>query len=569
LSVAAVTLLAVVAGSAAIAQLTADERKCTDAVYKDARNVGNSEQKANRGCVKNGSGNIDACVDAESLGAAGKRTTLLALDDPGGKCATTPAFGVNPDLAAVADGVEIGTDNILRFAFGDPVDVGAAGDKCGDSIAKRAGKAYDAMLKAFRSCAKGLPAINSIADLNTCAGTAIGDAKAANFVPTKLDSDMAKQCDFTTGAPPGMEDGSCSSCTDGATCAACVARITRCQACKAINDEDGGSANCDLLDDGIANGSCFTCGINAAGRYTQTTTGGVLKVTTFFPFGFPTGGTTIQDVSAPNQTTCVSNTVIPYPGGLSVPIFCVPALDYNVQVTQTGCGIGVVDSNGGSDLTVSENGDTSSALYGCAASQSCASFADSSGEIDITVGDGVTDTCPSGGTGNAIVSIPVNTVTFLSTNGCPDSDGSSSGADDTILFQFPQTLDLTTDVAVAQFNDNDSDGCSLKGIGPAGPYTRNQLCNMAGNPYPCCTGGQAGTCVGSGGEGQCIDFGSGSVSVAGGGTVFSRAAPLHDLLFGTVQLGTITGPTAFLGASCGSPPTINFSGVAHRCIIAP
>ena len=47
LSAAAVTLLAVVVGSAAIAQLTDDERKCTDAAYKAARNVGNQEQKGN------------------------------------------------------------------------------------------------------------------------------------------------------------------------------------------------------------------------------------------------------------------------------------------------------------------------------------------------------------------------------------------------------------------------------------------------------------------------------------------------------------------------------------------
>src|SRR5262245_11192522 len=168
LSAAAVTLLAVVVGGAAIAQLSDDERKCTDAVYKSARNVGNQEQKNNRTCVKDGAGNIDACVDAEGAKAAAKRAKLLELDDPGGKCETTPAFGVNSDLGAVADGVEDGTDNVLRAAFGDPVDVGVAGDKCGDSIAKRSGKAYDFMLKAFRSCAKGLGAINSITDLNGC-----------------------------------------------------------------------------------------------------------------------------------------------------------------------------------------------------------------------------------------------------------------------------------------------------------------------------------------------------------------------------------------------------------------
>ncbi len=564
-SAVAVPLLVAVVGSAAIAQLTADERKCADAVYKSARNVGNQEQKGNRTCVKNGNGNIDACVDAESSKAGDQRAKLLALDDAGGTCATTPAFGVNPNLPGIADRIEDGTDNVLRGAFGDPVTVGA-GDQCGDAVAKRSGKMYDAMLKSFRGCAKGLGAINGIGDLNGCVATATIDAKAAHFQAKLLD-DMDKKCDFSGSAPPGMEDGGCNPCGNGAACSACVGSLTRCQACKAMNKETGGSANCELLDDGLADDSCPACAIDAAGRYTQTSTGGVLKVATFAPFPFPAGATTIQDVSAPDAS-CVSSTVIPYPGGLSVPAFCVPATGYTVQLIQTGCGIGVIDSNGGSDLTTTENGDTSSALFGCAASQSCASFADSSGEIEITVGDGSPDTCSSG-TGNAMVSIPVRTVTWLSTNGCPDTDNSPSEGDDTIIAQFPQTLDLTTDRAVAQFNDNDPDGCSLKGTGPAGPYPQTQLCNAAGDPFACCTGFASGTCVGNGAVGSCIDFGSGAVGVAGGGTVFSSAAPIHDLLFATAQSATMTGPAAFGGATCGSPPTINFAGVAHRCIIAP
>ncbi len=305
------------------------------------------------------------------------------------------------------------------------------------------------------------------------------------------------------------------------------------------------------------------------GRYTQTTTGGVLKVSTFLPFAFPAGGVTVQDVSA-GDSNCVHNTVIPYPGGFSTPVFCVPALGYTVQVTQTGCGVGVIDSNGGSDLTTTEKGDTSYNSGGCAASQSCAVFIDSSGEIDITVGDGSADTCTGGGVANAMVSIPVNTVTWLSSDGCPDPDANPSGGDDTIITQFPQTLDLTTDRATAQFADNaPTDGCSLKGAGPAGPFTTNQLCFAAGNPYACCTGAGTGTCVGSGAVGTCMNTGTNTVAVAGGGTVFSSAAPLHDLLFSTVQNSTIGAPAAFGGATCGSPPVINFFGAAQRCIIAP
>ncbi len=304
------------------------------------------------------------------------------------------------------------------------------------------------------------------------------------------------------------------------------------------------------------------------GRYTQTTTGGVLKVSTFLPFAFPAGGVTVQDVSA-GDSNCVHTTVVPYPGGFSTPIFCVPSLGYTVQVTQTGCGIGIVDSNGGSDLTTTEKGDTSYNSGGCGAPQSCTAFVDSSGEIDITVGDGTPDICASG-TGNAMVSIPVNTVTWLADDSsCPDSDGILDAAD-SIITQFPQTLDLTTDRATAQFADNaPTDSCSLRGAGPAGPFTANQVCAAAGNPYACCTGAATGSCTGSGAVGTCMDFAANTVTVAAGGTVFSSAAPLHDLLFTTVQNSTISAPAPFGGATCASPPTINFFGLAQRCIVAP
>jgi CBS domain protein len=139
--------------------------------------------------------------------------------------------------------------------------------------------------------------------------------------------------------------------------------------------------------------------------------------------------------------------------------------------------------------------------------------------------------------------LPVNTLTWLASDGsCPDMDGTFDANSDTEITQFPQTLDLTTDTSTAQFFDNDGDGCFQKGAGPAGPFTST---------------------------GTCIDLTAQTGNVAGGGTVFSSAAPLHDLLFTTVQNNTISGPTTSGGTSCASPPVINFSGLAHRCIIAP
>ncbi len=306
----------------------------------------------------------------------------------------------------------------------------------------------------------------------------------------------------------------------------------------------------------------------AAGSYTITSTGGILKVSTFSSFPFPPGGTILADVG-PGDPNCMHDVVVPYPGGFSVPVFCVPALGYTISMTQVSCGVGEIDSDGGADFTVQEKGDTSYISGACSAGQSCSTFADSSGEIDVTVGDGTADTCSTGGTGNAVVSIPVNSVTWLSENGCPDFDGDPNGFDDTIITQFPQTLDLTTDRATAQFADNDSNGCSLKGVGPAGPYTTNQLCFGFGNPYSCCTGTSTGTCTGNGSVGKCIDFNSMMMNVAGGGTVFSSAAPLHDLLFDVTLPNSMSAAGPPLGATCAAPAAINFAGTASRCIIAP
>lgn len=281
------------------------------------------------------------------------------------------------------------------------------------------------------------------------------------------------------------------------------------------------------------------------GRYTITTTGGTLTVATFAPFAFPAGGETIQDVTA-GDASCVHDTVVPFPGGLTVPVFCVPALGASVAVTQSGCGVGRIDSDGGSDFTVEELGDTSETTVCGVPQLTCPAAGpapDSSGRIDVTVGDGAPDSCASGGTANAIVSIPVETLTWVAADAsCPDTDGVYDVGTDTLLAEFPQTLDLTTDTNTARFFDIDGDTCSRSGLGPQGPFAST---------------------------GQCIDFGDNTVNIAASGTVFTSGGPTYDLLFTTVQNNTIGAPAPFGGATCPSPPLIDFDGTASRCLVAP
>jgi hypothetical protein len=294
----------------------------------------------------------------------------------------------------------------------------------------------------------------------------------------------------------------------------------------------------------------------AEGRYTLTQVdGGVLQVASIggppppgaIGFPFPSGGAVVQDVG-PGDANCVHETVVPGNGGFSAPVFCIPGLNFSVQVTQNGCGVGRIDSNGGSDYTVTELGDTSDnstcnlPAVGCPPGPPSTMQADrdASLRVDITVGNAAADTCAGGGTANAITVIPVMTQTWLAADfSCPDVDGVFEPGTDTSILLIDQNLDFTTDVSTSSWSDIDGDGCSLAGSGPAGGFTRT---------------------------GVCIDTAAMTVTTAATGTISSDGAPLFDLSFATLLPNTISGPTASGGATCDTPPVVNFTGTATRCI---
>jgi len=280
-----------------------------------------------------------------------------------------------------------------------------------------------------------------------------------------------------------------------------------------------------------------------AGRYTITqTAGGTLRLATFAPFPVPAGGVLVQDVSA-GDAKCVHTTVVPFPGGYVVHPFCVPALNATIAIEQAGCGVGRIDSNGGADYTITEDADTSETPRCNVPQTTCPSSgptADTSGRVDITVGNGVMDTCTGGGAGNAAVTVPVVTTAWVSLNSsCPDSDGTYDAPGDTLLARFPQTLDLTTDTNTARFADLDMDGCARIGLGPSGPRSDT---------------------------GSCIDFTTGSVAMAGAGAVFSSGNPLFDILFTTKQPGILSAPAPSGGSVCNTAPPIDFGGLLTRCV---
>lgn len=341
-------------------------------------------------------------------------------------------------------------------------------------------------------------------------------------------------------------------------------------------------SSCEAFDcghDGMVGISCLVQAVNnslagscpppgtpcplAPGQYSITqTTGGSLRVGSISSFPFPPGGTVIQDVK-PGNAQCIHDTIVPFPGGFSAPFFCIPGLGFTVKVTQTGCGVGQIASNGGADYTVTEVGDTSDTNGPCnLPHRDCTRGADADLRVEVTVGDGTPDSC-SGGTANAILAIPVSTLTWLehsSGNCCGDCctdpcDPSRAVADgtydpdapnpDLLITKFPQILDFTTDRSTTKWMDLDGDGCSIAGVGPASGFDAD--------PHS---------------TGVCLDLDNNTVTTVASGPVGSTGSPLFDLTYLTFLPNQFSGPQAPLNATCDNPPAINFAGSASQCVDA-
>ena len=265
-------------------------------------------------------------------------------------------------------------------------------------------------------------------------------------------------------------------------------------------------------------------------------------------------------MSAGRPPDCVHAVVVPFPGGFSVPTFCFPALGFTVGIEQTGCGIGQIDSNGGADYTVTEVGDTSDSSSTCNLPHAgCTNGTDSAVRVNVTVGDGMPDTCAHG-TANAILSVPVLTTVWIehsSGDFCGTIDpatGQPNGADgtfdpgpnpidsDVLVMRLRQIRDLTTDTVTAYWADLDGDGCTIAGRGPVSGFSIT---------------------------GVCLDLEAATLTTADAEPVGSTAAPLFDGTYPARAPTTISGPDAPLGATCALPPDINFHGTATRCIAGP
>jgi hypothetical protein len=237
----------------ASAQLTDDERACSDKMNNDARKVLAAEGKNNsKACVKDGAGgDISGCVNAESTKASEKRAQLVT--DFGDKCNPLPAFGVTGPGSLIADEAESLADVIIRRIFGSPPDGVVASDKCHQKVAQIAEQQAVAAWKGFRKCLKDADTIPSIATFDACILSGIGDG--FDKKQAKLDKAVLKEC--TTIPPPGMEDGGCGAQVTAQAFSTCIGVRLDCAFCQSVKVITGATADCDLFDDNdTMNNSC-------------------------------------------------------------------------------------------------------------------------------------------------------------------------------------------------------------------------------------------------------------------------------------------------------------------------
>jgi hypothetical protein len=275
-----------------------------------------------------------------------------------------------------------------------------------------------------------------------------------------------------------------------------------------------------------------------AGRYTLTPS----DVATLDISGLLSTSISVQPVgleAGPGDAACRHETVVPYPGGFEKGIGCFENATFAFE--QAGCGVGLIDSDGGSDFTLSETADTSDrAVCNVPQHPACLSQSDQSLRIDVTVGDGTADTCSGAGTGNVLLSIPIAVTVWIDRDGCPAPDGTFDAGFDSLVARVEQVANLTTATASAQFADLDGDGCAFAGTS-AGPVAT------------------AGTCLEViGGSLTLVATGAGGAQTIGD-IVSSLRVPL-----------TISSPATGGGEVCGTvPPTPIRGGTAVRCSVPP
>jgi hypothetical protein len=251
---------------------TGDQQKCLNAVNKDGAAVAKEQGKENVACVKGAgkgtlTGTAQACLTADAKGKVAKRKSKTTADETK-SCTPPPDFGFT-GAAAVNTAAQQAEVDLVADVYGANLDAAIlsctsnkAGCACQQKVSASLEKLAATKLAEFVKCKKTFlkAGADSATDLEGCVsnsgvqGSIAADTKGkiAKAV-SGLNGTIGKACTGVSGAFPG----NCTALTQPAL-GTCLDHQVECRVCQAINEMDGLAVNCDLFDDGVANGSCAT-----------------------------------------------------------------------------------------------------------------------------------------------------------------------------------------------------------------------------------------------------------------------------------------------------------------------
>jgi hypothetical protein len=273
----------------------ADDATCITALNKNAGKVATERNKVIRTCIKEkdklGDPQAEKCSLVDAKGKVADARQKAVDQDVGGAkdmCAnTTPSFlytgATNANIVASAEALGLAHD-----IFGEDLDTSVVTDgnkakmKCRDGMYKATMKLLDTKLKVFGACKKDAMknGAASNAEIETACfvpgGPGLTDPKGK--VPkghAKLVDAASKNCIVPAQDTDVLFPGGCVGETGTPAFANCIDRLVECRTCRLINAMDGLGVDCDLFDDGLANGSCVVAPFKRA-FVTSTTYDGAL-----------------------------------------------------------------------------------------------------------------------------------------------------------------------------------------------------------------------------------------------------------------------------------------------------
>ncbi len=444
-----------------------DQQKCLNAMVKRGRKVSSTQLSDGRTCIKSyvkgklpQSSTAQSCLTDDLKGKVAKSTAKL-VSDAAKRCTGTgvPDFGLLAPTD-VADAHIAENVSIFEDAFGADLDTTLAASsasdpkgKCSNGFVNAQRKLEDAMHKEYGTCIKAGLKNSSIVDIGgmaNCLDSLNIDAKGRIAkARDKVATSLFAKC--PGGDLAGVFPGLVSICsvygddTFATGISNCMQARNVCRVCRITNDAHGTQRDCDILDDGLGNGSCPDCG------------NGVID-----------SGEGCDDGNQINGDGCTVDCVIEF------------------------CGDGVINNNGTEEC---DDGVNNSDVLPDACRSDCKNAHCGDGVVDTgeSCDDGdldLNDACPDGSAGTCAPAVCGDGLTCSAPDCSSGPGGGAEACDD------------------ANTNNNDAciDTCAVAACGDGFVYTGFEDCDD-GNTTPgdCCDGicsfEPAGSvCPGSSGE---------------------------------------------------------------------